>query len=167
MKVIAISGDGMGAGKTFLAKSVTQPELIISLADRIRHDLSWYYPNYDWYNKTQEYKDTKIVTETGKTIRNMLLTYGADKRAIDPDYWINSVICEINRIYDEHTSNTVEPVFAIDDVRYLNEIDKLRSAFGKSLTHIHVSSNLAKEEPFQNKELRAIATYIIKGKDHA
>lgn len=168
MKIIAISGDGMGAGKTFLAKKLGFQEFNLSLADCIRHDLSWYYPNYDWYNKTQAYKDHTIVVEAGKTVRNMMLSYGAEKRAENPDYWINSLIYKINDLYDESKLHDIEqPIFTVDDVRYLNEIEKLRSAFGSAVTHIHVTSSKAKPEPFDNEALRDIADYIIRGTAHA
>ena len=166
MKVIAISGDGTGAGKTFLARKLAAyPHLVISLADCIRHDLTHYYPDYDWYNKSQDYKDKVIVAGTGKTVREMMLSYGAEKREQDPNYWVNSLICHINDLYD--CEDMGQFTVTIDDIRYLNELEKLRSAFGPAVTHIHVVSSKANPEPFDNDTLREIADYTIRSSAHA
>lgn len=166
MRIIAISGDGQGAGKTFLSTKLAPEETRLSLATYLRLDLAEQYPKYDWYNKTQAYKDNTLVHETGKTVREMLMTYGASKRAIDYDYWVNYLLDGIYFIYN-NTPERNKLVITIDDIRFLNEIEKLRSSFGTSVTHIHVISSKAKSEPYDNDTLRDLADYIIQGTAHA
>lgn len=165
MKIIAISGDGMGAGKTFLANKLC-PDNKLSLASYLRADLSRMYPNYDWYNKTQSYKDTTMVHETGKTVREMLMTYGKSRRDLDANYWVNYLLDDIYYIYN-NSKDRNSIVISIDDVRFINEIERLRSAFPAAVTHIHVISSKAMPEPFDNDALRDIADYIIQGAAHA
>lgn len=166
MKILAISGDGMGAGKTFLANKLVSPSTRYSLASYLRADLSRMYPSYDWYNRTQDYKDYTMVHETGKTVREMLMTYGASRRDIDPDYWVKYLLDDLYMLYN----NTIDKnglIVTIDDIRFINEIEKLRSAFASAVTHFHVISSKAKSEPFDNSALRDIADYIIQGTAHA
>lgn len=166
MRILAISGDGMGAGKTFLANKLTPAETRLSLAAYLRADLSRMYPGYDWYNRTQDYKDNTMVHETGKTVREMLMTYGASKRQIDPDYWINYLLDNLYMLYN-NTRDKDSLIISIDDIRFVNEVDKLRKCFNGSVTHIHVISSKAKLEPFDNDLLREMADYIIQGTAHA
>jgi len=166
MKVIAISGDGMGAGKTFLANKLAPEETRLSLASYLRSDLARQYPNYDWYNKTQVYKDNTLVHETGKTVREMLMTYGASKRTIDSDYWVNYLLDGVFYIIN-NAKDRANLIITIDDIRFVNEIEKLRSSFGTAVTHMHVISSKAKSEPFDNAALRDLADYIIQGTAHA
>jgi hypothetical protein len=166
MRIHAISGDGMGAGKTFLATKLAPQNTRLSLAAYLRADLSRMYPNYDWYNRTQDYKDNTMVHETGKTVREMLMTYGASKREVNADYWVSYLLDNIYMILN-NSRDRDNLIISIDDVRFLNEIEKLRSAFGSSVTHFHVISSKAKSEPFDNEALRDIADYIIQGTAHA
>ena len=65
MKLIMISGDGQGAGKTFLALKMTDNKSqIFSIANLIRAQLQKKYPEYDWYNREPEYKMKTIVRTT-------------------------------------------------------------------------------------------------------
>lgn len=166
MRIIAISGDGMGAGKTFLSYKLATEATRFSLAAYLRADLSRQYPNYDWYNKAQSYKDGTLVHETGKTVREMLTTYGASKRVIDSDYWINYLLDDLYHTVN-NCKNRDNLLITIDDIRFINEIEKLRSSFGSAVTHIHVISSKAKPEPYDNDALRELSDYIIQGTAHA
>lgn len=166
MRIIAISGDGTGAGKTFFASKVCPPETRLSMAAYLRADLSRIYPGYDWYNKTQAYKDITLVHETGKTVREMLLTYGASKRLLDQNYWINYLLDDLCMLQN-NSINRDSIVVTIDDIRFINEIERLRSMFPSSVTHVHVISSKAKPEPFDNAHLRDMADYIVQGTAHA
>lgn len=166
MKIIAISGDGMGAGKTYLANKIAPAATRLSMAAYLRSDLSRLYPAYEWYNKTQHYKDTTVVHETGKTVREMLMTYGASKRQMDADYWVNYLLDQIYYIYN-NSKDRDGIVITIDDIRFINEIERLRSSFPTSVVHAHVISSKAKPEPYDNDHLRDIADYIVQGTAHA
>lgn len=166
MRIIAISGDGQGAGKTFLSKKLAPEETRLSLATYLRLDLAEQYPKYDWYNKTQEYKDYTVVEETGMTIREMLMTYGKSKRETDSNYWIDYLLDGIFFIVN-NTQARNKLVITIDDIRFVNEIEKLRSSFGTAVTHVHVISSKAKSEPYDNEALRDLADYIVQGTAHA
>ena len=88
MKIIFISGDGHGAGKTYLARKLADSSnQIYSIANTIRFEIAQQYKKYDWYNKSPHYKDHTIVKETNKTIREMLDTYGREKKATKKLYW--------------------------------------------------------------------------------
>lgn len=81
MRIIFISGDGHGAGKTFLAKKlVNNDKQIFSIANLIRMQLAKEYPNYDWYNKSPEFKEKTKVKETSKTVHEMLDIRGKEKK---------------------------------------------------------------------------------------
>lgn len=166
MQIIAISGDGTGAGKTFFASKVCPPETRLSIAAYLRADLSRMYPGYDWYNKTQGYKDITLVHETGKTVREMLLTYGISKRELDPNYWINYLLDDLCMLRN-NSLNHNSIVVTVDDIRFIGEIERLRSTFPSSITHVHVISSKAKPEPFDNDALRDMADYIVQGAAHA
>lgn len=165
MKILAISGDGTGAGKTYLANKLC-PTNKLSLAAYLRADLTRSYPQYDWYNKTQEYKENTLVHETGKTVREMLMSYGASKRHMDCDYWVNYLLDEVYYIYN-NSKDRESLVISIDDIRFINEIERLRSCFPTAVVHVHVISSKAKPEPYDNEHLRDMADYIIQGTAHA
>lgn len=157
MVVIAISGSGIGAGKTTFAKKFGHP--VWSLAGGLRYELSRIYPNYDWENRTQEYKDKTIVKEAGKkTIRQVLVEHGQHVCATNPDHYV-SILAERLK-----GGLAPQPIVAIDDVRKVLEVNFLRSKFPKTneFMHIHIHWDKAIYEPeFENEELAKIADYII------
>lgn len=153
--IIAISGSGRGSGKTTLAEKVADE--VWSIAGLLRKDLKVRYPDYDWYNKSQKYKDTTVVKETGKTIRTMLFEEGQKHSSEDPAYWVRLLIGDLNarmRIADGPKN------VAIDDVRKVEELQALRDAF-PLVIHMHVVSPGAIEEPeFDNAELNSRSDYV-------
>ena len=166
MKIIAISGDGTGAGKTFLSCKLAPEATRFSMASYLRADLTRLYPSYDWYSKAQAYKDVTLVHETGKTVRQMLIEYGTSMRQQDADYWVNYLLDDI--YYKLNNAKDRENVIiTIDDIRFVNEIEKLRNCFATAVTHVHVISSKAKPEPFDNDILRDLADYLIQGTAHA
>ena len=158
-RIIAISGNGTGAGKTTFANKVG--DQVFSIAGSLRGELSRVYPRYDWYRKDQDYKDTTLVHEWGPkaTVRSVLTEYGQIKCQGNPEYWVKKLIehlKEVERIAD--CTNTI----AIDDVRKVCELDALRNVFGERVQHIHVVGKGAKEEKlFDNDELHALCDYEV------
>ncbi|WP_186648902.1 hypothetical protein [Fluviispira vulneris] len=160
MRIIFISGDGHGAGKTYLAKRIASgKEQIYSIANMIRKELSLVYPKYDWYNKTPRFKDTTIVKETGKTIHQMLDELGKEKKSLSNIYWAKQIVELIT--YSRDSENL--DIAIIDDIRLIDEYLYIKSQFQKEhITHFHVINANAKPEPmYQNKELREQADYHI------
>lgn len=157
MVIFAISGSGIGAGKTTLAKKFGHP--VWSLAGGLRYELSRIYPNYDWENRTQEYKDKTIVKEAGKkTVRQVLIEHGQHVCATNPEHYV-SILTERLK-----GGLSPQPIVAIDDVRKVLEIEFLRSKFPNKneFTHLHIQWAGAIHEPeFENEQLAKIADYVI------
>lgn len=171
-KIIAVSGDGIGAGKTTYAKRMSDE--VRSMAGALRKELKWLYPDYDWFNKTQEYKsrpfrgDLRVafgdeVDEWGKgilTVRDMMVQYGQFKCRDDQAYWPRIFVGDLE---DRFKILDGVKVIGIDDVRKTVEIEHLRSKYGDKLIHCHMDTGSALREPqFENEELRRRADYIIK-----
>lgn len=155
LKIYACSGDGNGAGKSTLAQKLVGKEGVISLAAIMRAELQKLYPQYDWFNKDQSYKENTKVTELeGKSVRQVLIEYGQSKCEADAWYWVRALAFKYKGC---------EGVLAIDDLRKLVEIDFLRGFFGPTnVVHFHVSFAEAKREAlYDNDKLRAIADYVI------
>jgi len=160
MKLIVFSGSGRGAGKSSAAKKFAN--LTMSIAETMRKDLQERYPNYDWYNKKQDYKDTTIITEyrTGdRTLRDVMIEYGQERCQITPTYWIDRTIARLVKVQSSMGVDTL--IMAIDDCRKMCEIEALRKAF-PNLIHVHLDTpaEYAILEPeFENEQLAAIADY--------
>lgn len=157
MVIFAISGDGIGAGKTTLARKLANP--VWSLAGGLRYELANKYPNYNWEDRSQQYKDhTKVTENANKTVRQTMVEYGQFRCEENPLYWVER-LCD--RIHNNAAPLTQE-VIAIDDVRKVTEIEHIRGRFPGQVIHFHVVFAGAQHEPeFQNDELREIADYII------
>ena len=92
MRIIFISGDGHGAGKTYFAKKIASSlGQIFSIANMIRKELAAEYPKYDWYNKDPRYKTYTMVEETNKTVHQMLIDRG-EERKINNNIYSSSII---------------------------------------------------------------------------
>lgn len=160
MRIIFISGDGHGAGKTHLARKMASGgHQIFSIANLIRKELHAKYPNYDWYNKSPYFKENTIVVETGKSIHYMLDHTGRDKKSINKIYWARSMVDLLE--YNKNHNNL--DIAIIDDVRFLDELEFIRSKFPKEkLTHFHVRNPDAKPEPmYENDKLAIMADYLM------
>ncbi len=153
MMVYLISGSGQGSGKTTLARKLVAESAIFSIAGPMRRELKALYPGYDWFNKSQEYKENTPVTEYGGLpLRQVLIRYGEEQRKKDFRVWPRKLVAEM----------LVAPalsVAAIDDVRYLAELVLLKEAF-PSAVHFHVHYYDAVKEACDTSELSEIADYI-------
>ena len=160
MRIIFLSGDGHGAGKTYLAKKIaSDAHQIFSIANVIRQELAKEYPKYDWYNKTPRYKDYTVVNETAKTIHNMLDEKGNEKKSKNKIYWAKQLVDLLN--YNKDTLKL--DLAIIDDIRFVDEYEFIKRSFQKEhITHIHVINPHAKPEPlYENAKLKDLADYHI------
>lgn len=157
VRIFAISGDGIGAGKSTLAKKLGQE--IWSLAGALRAELKAELPNYDWFNKTQEYKETKVKERQNKTIRTLLIERGQLRCQEDALYWVRKIADKL-KDHDKYVSAAL--AIAIDDIRKVSEIVHLKEKFPGQVIHFHMCTEDAVHEPeFENTELRAMADYLV------
>lgn len=164
MRVIAISGDGAGAGKTYAAKAFTTSngQAVWTMADGIRAELKHEYPTYDWFNRSQTYKNGVVVPEyrPGATVRTVLLEWGQTRCVGDPCYWVRDMV---DRLKD-HGKLLGTHTIAVDDVRKICELDYLRASF-RDVLHLHVENPDAIYEPeFEAEDLKKRADYVIRWK---
>jgi hypothetical protein len=155
MRLILISGDGAGAGKTTLARRLARR--VLSLADALRDELTQVHPTYDWFRKDQQYKDSVPVPEMGgRTVREAMIQWGQDRCRADEAYWAKRLVPLLHVAQEGG-----ETAIAVDDVRKLVELQFIRVSFPEAL-HVHVSWPGAAREPhYQNDELRDAADYVV------
>lgn len=160
MKLIIISGDGQGAGKTFLARKLTDNQTqIFSIVNIIRQELQKKHPKYDWFNKEPDYKRTTIVAESGKSILQHLDELGRGKKKDEPLFWSKKMIEILKYARDFESHDTV----VVDDIRFVDEYEHIKNALkSENIMHIHVVNDKAKPEPhYENAKLRLLADYVI------
>lgn len=156
MSILAISGDGIGAGKSTAAKALSRGN-VWSLAGALREEMQRDFPGYDWFNKGQDYKENTKVRELGVNVRTALIDRGQIRCNEDPAYWVRK-LCDKVEATDKLAGAPL--IIAIDDVRKVLEINYLRDRFGKSITHIHMINRDAIYEPqFENAALAEMADY--------
>jgi hypothetical protein len=151
---VLISGDGIGAGKSTLARRLGTR---VSLADELRAELQEYLPGYDWFNRSQAYKaETAVLERSGKSVRQVMIEYGQDRCAESPTYWADRLIRELRGVEALNHST-----YAVDDVRKLCEVEALKTAFPGTV-HLHITSPHAQHEPeFENAALAAVADFTV------
>lgn len=162
LKIIAISGSGIGAGKTTLAKSLSKD--VWSLAGAMRAELALRYPGYDWFNKDQAYKADTIIREHGRgtsSMRQVLVEHGQDRCVENPTYWVEALTDMVHGL--NHVVSGITTI-AIDDIRKVSEIEYLRQKF-PNVTHIHIDYHgSVKEAEFENDALLELADYVVQRK---
>lgn len=160
MKLILVSGDGIGAGKTTLASRLADQTW--SLAGALREELTWLYPDYNWWDRTQVYKaETKVRECGGKTVRDVLIEHGQAQCAKDPLHYVRKLADKLAG--GARLADGVRRI-AVDDLRKVIELEYLREKF-PDLLHYHVVNAAAgQEQHFQNDDLRARADYQIEWK---
>lgn len=160
MKLIMISGDGQGAGKTFLALKMTDNKSqIFSIANIIRAQLQKKFPEYDWYNKEPEYKLKTIVGKTGKSILQHLDELGRGAKQKDPLVWAKYMVELLIYARDSEKHDTV----VIDDLRFVDEYEYIKKVLhSEHIVHFHVCYDKAKPEPhYENERLKEISDYLV------
>ncbi len=160
MRLIFISGDGHGAGKTYFANKIASDKSqIFSIANMIRKELATEYPNYDWYNKEPRYKIYTIVKETNLSIHQMLINKGNEKKQKNNIYWAKQLVEII--LYNKEFLDL--KIAIIDDLRYLDEFEFIKRYLQNDLiTHIHIINPHAKPEPnYENEKLKELSDFQI------
>ncbi|NBO36963.1 hypothetical protein EBU99_00060 [bacterium] len=166
MKLIMISGDGQGAGKTFLARKLTDDQSqIFSIVNLVRAQLQMKYPQYDWYNKAPEYKLQTVVANSKKTIMQHLDELGRGKKKEDPLIWAKQMVDVLQYARDIDKQHTV----VLDDIRFVDEYEYIKKSLSaENILHLHASYDRAKPEPlYENEKLRQLADYIVSRQKHA
>jgi hypothetical protein len=158
VRILVISGDGIAAGKTTLANKLGDE--VWSLAGALRAELAYDYPDYNWENRSQEYKATTRILECGKkSMREVMVERGQVRCSQDPIYWVRKLADKLEAVLKMATN---QKTIAIDDARKVSEIEHLKSRFPNQVLHIHVINSNATHEPeFENGRLCEIADYRI------
>jgi hypothetical protein len=160
MKLILISGDGHGAGKTFLARKLAaNQDQMFSIANVIRGKLRKQYPAYDWYNKDPKFKTKTIVKETGLSVHTMLDALGRDTKRKFPLFWAKEIV----EVIAYARSSVGLELGIIDDVRFLDEYQFIRSSLADcEIVHFHIVNPKALPEPqYENEQLKKLADYLL------
>jgi len=160
MKLILISGDGIGAGKTTLAHRLAGPNTYLwSLASALRQEMANNYPDDNWWDRSQVGKQ-KLITSPGpyhgKELREALIDHGEKMCQIWGNaYWA----IRLQQGIRGHETETI----IVDDLRKLAELEYLLSNYGKeNITHLHVRWAGAIHEPqYDNQKLAERSDYII------
>lgn len=164
MKIFLFSGSGFGSGKSTACRKLTQDTW--SIANAIRDELTYKYPNYNFYNKSQEYKANTIIQEWGEgrsSVRDVMIAYGEAPCKTNPTYWADKLVSYLK---NRHFIADGTSIIGVDDVRKLCEVSTIREAFPTpgQVTHFHVISpnGVGTPEPqFENDKLAAIADYTL------
>ena len=134
-KILAFYSPYPGAGKTtaaeYRANRTNDPvwsfacpldDIIVSiLADM------GVLSKYKWNTLRSEMKETPLPELGGASVRDMLLKFGAAGRSLYPDIWVDCMLNEMRTSYF--------PVMFIDDLRFPNEYNMLRS-YGAKIVRI-------------------------------
>jgi tRNA uridine 5-carbamoylmethylation protein Kti12 len=133
MRIIAISGKAT-SGKSTVTKIIKQHYADVYICPfaedlKLKAAMEFNVPMDDILNNKN-----KIITIGGKdmTIRQLLIKIGSMYRELDPLYWVNRSLDKIIEIEAKHPSNRWKKnLFIIDDLRFKNEAEKLRSIGAK------------------------------------
>ena len=95
--------------------------------------------------------DTSDIFISKKELwRPMMVAWGRQRRAIDPNYWVDPIIKQYKKIMSMPAKGA-EPICIITDVRYLNEAEAIKKS-GGILVHILNT----KSKPANKEELLSI-----------
>lgn len=73
------------------------------------------------------------------TPRSLAIFEGSTKRTIFPNFWTNLTIKQINKLRDSNILSMNNTLAVIPDLRFRNEIDELKQAFGDNLITVRVN----------------------------
>ena len=157
MRIFLISAFGEGAGKTTLAQTLVGASNVASLAGAVRSELASIYPMYNWYNKTQAYKEaTVIVAAPGSpTMRGLLIRHAEAACEKDPYVWARKLAKHIKALDGLAGTSAV----AVDDLRKPEELEYLRACFPNA-THFHITNYNTPDS-----QLEFSADYLVERND--
>lgn len=114
--IIGISGK-RGVGKTAAARWLERTHGFkrLSFADQLKTQAKMIFPFTDQH-VNGSLKEEPFF-KSGESPRDFMIKYGQFVRYFDTNYWLDATIREISKY----------PKVVIDDVRYKNEADKLKS----------------------------------------
>lgn len=123
--VVAISGSRcVGKDTMFTCLKTLNPKFHrFAFADMLKHDLDEFITtqfDIDVFNPSPIEKEL---------IRPLFITYGTIRRSQNINYWVEKLLPKLN-------DTNIIP--CIVDLRFLNELDLLRTTFGENLVHIHL-----------------------------
>jgi hypothetical protein len=148
-KIIMISGNGTGSGKTTLARIVSLDTglPIVSFASVARHVLHKFYKDDAFLSKRQE---DKLRIVAGKTVRQHLIDYCEKKR-------------EEDRYYFARLLHETMPIAGaiIDDLRFVAEKEFFVLRCGNVL-HYHVETLGKPENSAENQCLLRLADVLYR-----
>lgn len=156
MKLILVSANGYGAGKSTFASMLAGVRL--SLAKAIRSELQSEYPDVDWHSQDPVYKNSHLVSD-GLSVRQMLINRGQERCVQDPEYWCKQLVK-----YLENPGELMMNI-VVDDLRKMIELKFFRSWAEKNnvqLEHFHIINPAAFPEPQYDADLLELeAKYLI------
>ena len=148
MRIILISANGSGAGKTTLANLFNSP--IVSLADGVRDELVKVYPQCKHVIMSKRQEDKAVILPSGFSVRRELIELAEKINKENETHWCQLTGKAISKL----SSDTV----VIDDVRRLTEIGYFR-LFYDNVIHFHLRCDSAMDEG--RVSLAEYADYII------
>jgi hypothetical protein len=158
MKIILISANGNGAGKTYLADSFIRG-VRFGLAAGVRKELATIWPSFVTRIQSTRQEDKTFILPTGASIRQSLVELGQERCKQDPVYWCKKWLAGVPKDYAP-TMNIV-----VDDLRKLVELQWFRNTF-EDVTHFHLkySDAVAEKNPDGTDvfdDLSEYADYLI------
>lgn len=166
MTTIHVLTGGIGAGKTTLAPSLG---LVCAQADLVREELKGLYPDVDWFNKTQAYKDTPHPALSGQTPRAYIIRLAEEKVSANGlDYFAKQNILRMAKIqFHNSLRRAFSPTFVVDDVRRLAELERYRYLDTGTdrfrVIHWHLKGGIQDTQPTATpmEEFEKRANYVI------
>jgi hypothetical protein len=197
MKIIAISGwkkSGKDTAANYIIKKHFANK--VSLADPLKELTAKQYNLPILYMYSQDLKEKPLLnmpvittdkfteaihsllkSELGSgywTPRALLILEGSIKRSVNSSYWLEQIVNKIksNEVYmaaadDIYGTKTKELVYVVPDLRYVNEAEELRKAFGKDLITIRINrfDSIDTEDPSERDLDNYKFDYVIENKD--
>lgn len=121
--IIGISGK-MGTGKTTLARHLAKMLGcdVMSFADTLRQEVKEHFGVPMGTMTDQEAKASMMIQVGFKSmlLRELLQWWGAERRRVDPDYWVKQLMANADE----------QSITLVDDVRYHNEAEAIQKAGG-------------------------------------
>jgi hypothetical protein len=157
MRIILISANGYGAGKTTLASRFSGVRT--SLAYSVRKELASVYPEFSRAIFSLKLEDKFSRLPSGKTVRQELVELGQSRCKENEVHWCEK--WQQNNLSD----SSLDVTLIVDDLRKLVELSWFRLHY-QDVTHFHLkfSGALAEKNPDGTDafdDLEEYADYVI------